>query len=658
MSVISSSILAGASGSAGGGDPLYVDDVFSTTLYTGTQAEHTINTGIDNTDKSLVWIKSREDDINHTLCDTVRGAGNYITTNSSSGSTYILDVFRAFTSNGFTVKDYNQTNRENRDFVAWNFKAAPGFFDVVTWTGSGSDKTISHNLGSVPGCIVVKCTSHNSEWYVYHRSLPTATQNWLRLSSTGAANGPVGQDMWGPPSSTTFKADTYLGHSTVGRTYVAYIFAHDDASFGTGGDESIIKCGSYSSTGFVDLGWEPQWVMIKSTSQTSSYTGEWRMVDNMRGIKDGDDNQLFANHSRPEDTSSFGQVLSLNPTGFTVESQGNYGTSTIYMAIRRPNKPLDAFDPPLDATEVFNASTRTGTGAAGTVIKGFNYDIFITKRYNASGWQTVIRSRLQGQGVVLDPASSSSESTATNGVTDYISNGFIIGADSGGSYSNTTNFNGSNQIDWTFKRAPGFMDVVAYTGNGVAGRNITHNLEVEPELIIIKNRGVSSRNWITYVKPLGNQKSLELNSTAIAASGTWQWNATTPTSSVFTVGLDSYLNGASEKYIAYLFATLPGISKVGSYTGTGSAINVNCGFTAGARFILIKRTDSSGDWYVWDTARGIVSGNDPYLLLNSTAAQVTNTDYIDPLSTGFTVTSSAPAALNTSGGTYIFLAIA
>jgi hypothetical protein len=110
--------------------------------------------------------------------------------------------------------------------------------------------------------------------------------------------------------------------------------------------------------------------------------------------------------------------------------------------------------------------------------------------------------------------------------------------------------------------------------------------------------------------------------------------------------------------LAYLFATLAGVSKVGSYTGTGATLNVDCGFSAGARFILIKRTDSTGDWYVWDSARGIVVGNDPYLLLNTTAAQVTSTDYIDPLSSGFTVTSSAPAALNASGGTYIFLAIA
>jgi hypothetical protein len=111
-------------------------------------------------------------------------------------------------------------------------------------------------------------------------------------------------------------------------------------------------------------------------------------------------------------------------------------------------------------------------------------------------------------------------------------------------------------------------------------------------------------------------------------------------------------------FVVYLFATLAGISKVGNYSGTGNAINVDCGFSAGARYILIKRTDSSGDWFVYDTARGIVSGNDPYLLVNDSAGEVTNTDYIDPLNSGFTVTSSAPTGLNASGGTYIFLAIA
>ena len=135
-------------------------------------------------------------------------------------------------------------------------------------------------------------------------------------------------------------------------------------------------------------------------------------------------------------------------------------------------------------------------------------------------------------------------------------------------------------------------------------------------------------------------------------------NAITAVSSTtMTLANDRKVNW-NYNYVAYLFATLAGISKVGTYSGTGSDVNVDCGFTSGARFVLVKRTDSSGDWYHWDSVNGIVAGNDPYLLLNSDAAQVTNTDYIDPLSSGFTVTSSAGSDLNASGGTYLFLAIA
>ena len=124
------------------------------------------------------------------------------------------------------------------------------------------------------------------------------------------------------------------------------------------------------------------------------------------------------------------------------------------------------------------------------------------------------------------------------------------------------------------------------------------------------------------------------------------------------MGSHIYTNASGGTFIAYLFASQDGISKVGSYTGNGSSQTIDCGFSGGARFVMIKRTDSTGDWYVWDTARGIIAGNDPYLLLNSTAAEVTSTDYIDPSSAGFEISSTAPAAINASGGTFVFLAIA
>jgi len=173
----------------------------------------------------------------------------------------------------------------------------------------------------------------------------------------------------------------------------------------------------------------------------------------------------------------------------------------------------------------------------------------------------------------------------------------------------------------------------------------------------VKQRSATNA-WQVYSSALANTEYLVLNTTAAKAPGATRWNSTTPTSTVFSIGTASEVNTSTATYVAYLFATCAGVSKVGSYTGTGALQTVNCGFTGGARFVLIKRTDSTGDWYVYDSARGISSGNDPYLFLNSTAAEVTGTNYVDTTSVGFQVTAAAPAGLNANGGTYIFLAIA
>jgi hypothetical protein len=258
--------------------------------------------------------------------------------------------------------------------------------------------------------------------------------------------------------------------------------------------------------------------------------------------------------------------------------------------------------------------------------------------------------------------------TRSSGPSNYLSTN-LTGAEAtfasyGFGYDNNTGYlnnlwGGTDGIFYDFKRATGFFDVVAYTGTG-SNKTVAHNLGVAPEMMIIKMRSAADR-WVVYLESIG--------ATAVAAyleeaygmpvntNSVWFQN-TTPTDSVFSLGSGAAVNQSGQDFIAYLFGSVAGVSKVGSYTGTGGNVNVDCGFSAGARFILIKRTDSTGDWYVWDSVRGIVAGNDPYLLLNSTAAEVTSTDYIDPLSSGFTVTSTAPAALNASGGTYTYLAIA
>jgi hypothetical protein len=205
-----------------------------------------------------------------------------------------------------------------------------------------------------------------------------------------------------------------------------------------------------------------------------------------------------------------------------------------------------------------------------------------------------------------------------------------------------------------FRRAHGFFDIVTYDGTS-STKTESHNLGVVPEMMWIKRRN-SSQSWSVYYGD--NTDYLMLDSNAATIDNHEFWNDTSPTASVFTVGPDNAVNTSNNTYVGYLFASLSGISKVGSYTGTGSNIDVNCDFAAGARFVLIKRTDSTGDWYLWDSARGIVAGDDPWVALNLTQAEVTYNDFIDPYTSGFTITSTAPAGLNASGGSYTFLAIA
>jgi hypothetical protein len=198
-------------------------------------------------------------------------------------------------------------------------------------------------------------------------------------------------------------------------------------------------------------------------------------------------------------------------------------------------------------------------------------------------------------------------------------------------------------------------------------------LEVVPNLIIAKSRSASGGgNWSVLYIPQGATASsgichwawlnLTNNAQSYTMNGYWGLNAL-PTSTIFYPHYLDANSGStttnvnSGTYVAYLFATLAGVSKVGSYTGNGSSQTINCGFAAGARFILIKRTDAAGDWYVWDTTRGITAANDPHLSLNTIAAHVTTDDSIDPESTGFIVNQVAATNINVTSATYIYLAI-
>ena len=483
----------------------------------------------------------------------------------------------------------------------------------------------------------------------------------MYLHTTGAA---FSSPLWNntAPTDSVFSLNNGGDVNGSGATYVAYLFAHDEPIFGDDADQSIIKCGSYTGNGsssgpIVDLGWEPQWLLVKQSSISGA---NWVLIDNMRGFTaDGVISNLYANSSSDE-AQNITRIAPLS-NGFQPRFSGyevnQSGETYIYIAIRRG--PMKT---PEDATEVFESVAYTGDQSTNRVIGSTVLtDAFLLSDRDAtsSSWTATYAhyffDRLRGYNS-LSTASADSESTGWNNYFNLARN---VGWDTSTVTSNTyLNKTSTRYVSHNFRRAPGFFDVVAYQGTGVAHTE-NHNLGVVPEMMIIRHRNRAGQNWCVYHKALGNFYRDRLNLDIAANGGNNFFNSTDPTSSVFTVGTDSEVNNSASGYIAYLFASCPGVSKVGSYTGTGSDLSVNCDFAAGARFVLIKRTDASGDWWVFDTARGIVSsGNDPALRLNLTNAEVTSTDYLEPNSNGFTVTSTAGAGLNANGGSYIYLAIA
>lgn len=657
MSVFHNNILAGASG--GSDDPLYVDDLFSIDAWHGNGSTRSINNGIDlDGEGGMVWFANRFYNNNKPIYDTERGVNKFLKgDNGDAEVTSITNGLTSFNSNGFTIGSNGYVNGSSYKYASWTFRKAPKFFTIVTYSGNSFAQTVNHDLGSTPGMILIKEINADSSgnWLAYHRSVgATKFVYW----SFGGAIADVFDFMRDTePTSTQFTLGDNSNCNISGKNYVAYLFAHDEAEFGENSDESIIKCGSYTGNGSsqeINIGFEPQFFMWRGGERpgAGSSTDPFHVADDLRGFvgRHGDVRSISAGGG-PE--QNYGGTMTRTPNGiFLHDGDSKINQSNrqyLYVAIRRPNKPFAE-----SGTDVFavNRETEARTNSGWSSLSGFKTDMILHHFANVNtNWNLVPR---------LTNRMLCTHRTDVEQSVDYFDfatmNGVLNGTLDLGTQSTQIH------TDYHFKRAKGFFDMCLYIGNGSNNHSISHSLGATPEMIICKSRS-SSLGWSVWHKDNGNGsaggKSLRLNETIGASNHGHFQNNGGATSTHFGVGPYGFTNGSGVKYIAFLFATLSGISKVGSYTGTGSTLNVDCGFSAGARFVVIKRIDQDGqDWFVYDSASGIVSGNDPYHLLNSSNMQVTNTDYIDPLNSGFTITSSAPADLNDNGATYIFLAIA
>jgi hypothetical protein len=626
----------------------YIEDVFSCFLYTGDATTRTITNNLDlSTYGGLVWIKDRSGIANNFLFDTTRGVLKELNSNTGDAQASLAASLTAFNTTGFNLGTAAEINDAGPRYVSWSFKEQPKFFDIVSYTGTGANRNISHNLGSVPGMMIIKRTDSAESWPVYHRSY--GNTGGSRLDTT--VEFFVLSTFWNntTPTSSVFTVGTSGEVNQSGGTYIAYLFAHDAGGFGLAGTDNVISCGSVSVTyptyTTVNLGYEPQFVMFKLSSAAG---GDWLINDNMRGMPAQPTVATYLAANLDGFEVAGGGPCFTTSTGFIVNNDVATGTY-IYMAIRRGPMKI-----PTTGTSVFGMSARSGTGANATVTGGQLDDVVLVKNRGAAV-ASLMASRLTSVNYLVTSTTAAQVSAAS---TILQANPWdVMDGVKVGTSSTITNASANTFINYLFKRAPSFMDVVCYTGTG-ANLTLSHNLAAVPQLMIVKQRN-AVRRWAVYNFFNTATDYMSLNETAASASSTSYWNDTTPTSSVFYLGNAAETNaGATSTYIAYLFATLAGVSKVGSYTGTGATQTVACGFTAGARFILIKATSTTGNWYVWDTARGIIAGNDPYWLTNSTAAEITTTDWVDTAVTGFELSNTVGNLANSSGVSYIFLAIA
>ena len=363
----------------------YIEDVFSTFLYTGNGSNQTITNGIDlSTKGGMVWTKSRSASGEHNIVCNDVGLGKWLVTNTTQTT-------QSFAPNGYAVPVFNTTGVTLSDsadqatssvtYASWTFRKQPKFFDVVTYTGNGAtSQAISHNLQSVPGVIIVKRLNAISDWLT--GALFTAGDyTRLKLNGTNVGTLETGytDGFYSQPTSSTFAVNSSTWNVN-GGTYVAYLFASNAGGFGLTGTDNVISCGSFTTDGSgnatVSLGYEPQWLLFKQTNGADN----WRGFDTMRGWSMTENNFLFPNTSGAETASSgWGNPTA---TGFTIGS-ANASASYIYIAIRRG--PMKV---PTVGTSVFSPIAYTGNSTSNTTVQNLTT--------NFSGDTTIIQQRSSG----------------------------------------------------------------------------------------------------------------------------------------------------------------------------------------------------------------------------------------------------------------------
>ena len=321
------------------------------------------------------------------------------------------------------------------------------------------------------------------------------------------------------------------------------------------------------------------------------------------------------------------------------------------------------------STEHFNTATWTGNNTARSITGvGHQPDLVWIKSRTQTYDHALFDTVRDGHTYYIETNTTSAEITDAQTLTSMNSDGFSLGT------SNLVNQNVQNHVAWNWKAngtgvantdgsisstvsvntTSGFS-IVKYTGTGSTA-TVGHGLGAVPDMMIIKKYSGAGTQWTIYHKSLGNTKHI-LFTTGSETTQANYWNDTSPTSSVWTMGNQSEINGSGATNICYAFAEKQGFSKFGSYIGNGSTDGtfVYTGFKPA--YVTLKRSSNNSDWHHFDNKRAGFNGDNDYLKLNGSDSEGTSGDRIDFLSNGFKL-RYATGNLNETGDTFIYNAFA
>jgi hypothetical protein len=640
----------------------YIDDYFKSITWHGANSSTVVNTGVNITssgsDGGAIFVKNRtSNSTGWVVQDSVRGFGssNRSAFNSSASDTngtnasstnnegYISGVDANNTDVGpgrFTVTadltssnsyDWRKVAKTGEKYVGTVFAKCENFFDIVEYSGdSSTNKSVAHSLGVAPASMWIKRTDVNSEWIWWHKDMPNDASGFTTLTSNNNDSTDANCFTTLPDANNFYVNSNYGVTNTAGGAYICYLFAdHSSSNRGNFGGYTdnygdVIKCGTFTNEAWVDLGFVPQWVMLKcidaDPADAEVYTSATRFAADSSHTR----YQLMNTDNAEQSLARFkywGPNISNDQMGFYSGGSGINAGKWIYIAVRKPDGYVGKLAGQVDRNEAvwnYNYFNFRNSSNNNTTSPNFYSDFPVTMGFykaKNSNDDAHFGIRLYS-GKEFDPSSGSSGSTEQETIVfdSHQSTGWA-----GNSIATQTN-------SWMWGEWRGF-DCEVYRGDGQsAGNDIYHMLNSEARMIWVKSLDRDG-NWQVYIKPTSgtgySHGRFEINSTN-AEGSQWQngYIMGTGNTHISVGGGDAsnnqkYVNQNNYHYMCLAWSDVPGYQKIGSYTSSSPTIDL--GFTPR---LMMFRKFSGSNWYVIYNVSGnplTFGSNDYYFFLDTDA---------------------------------------